>query len=112
MLTELYGIFFKNSIDTRRLWTDYKLSNFPFKKDFPVSGFTELYYIDSVNSFNYYPVKFTQEFRDYTYYNPWLNKLSNIWEADSGLFTKVESYDFLKEFNVKLDSLSDFKGSI
>jgi NADH dehydrogenase (ubiquinone) Fe-S protein 3 len=38
---DLFGIYFKNHPDLRRILTDYGFSGFPFRKDFPVLGFLE-----------------------------------------------------------------------
>lgn len=41
---DLFGIYFKNHPDLRRILTDYGFQGFPFRKDFPVMGFVEQYY--------------------------------------------------------------------
>src|SRR6185312_10217588 len=41
---DLFGIFFTNHPDLRRILTDYGFQGFPLRKDFPVYGFFELRY--------------------------------------------------------------------
>lgn len=41
---DLFGIVFINHPDLRRILTDYGFKGFPFRKDFPVSGFKEIRY--------------------------------------------------------------------
>lgn len=44
---DFFGIYILNHIDLRRLLTDYNFQQFPFRKDFPLSGFFELFYNDT-----------------------------------------------------------------
>merc|ERR1712168_698149 len=37
----MYGVFFANHPDLRRILTDYGFEGHPFRKDFPLSGYTE-----------------------------------------------------------------------
>ena len=37
----MYGIFFTNHRDLRRILTDYGFRGYPLRKDFPVSGYVE-----------------------------------------------------------------------
>lgn len=41
---DMFGVFFKDHPDLRRLLTDYGFTHFPLRKDFPVQGYTEVYY--------------------------------------------------------------------
>jgi len=43
----MFGIFFVNHPDLRRILTDYGFQGFPLRKDFPLSGFTDLFYNDA-----------------------------------------------------------------
>ena len=45
---DMFGIFFQNHPDLRRILTDYGFVGYPFRKDFPLTGFIEYRY-DDVN---------------------------------------------------------------
>lgn len=38
----MFGVFFSNHPDLRRILTDYGFEGHPFKKDFPLSGYVEV----------------------------------------------------------------------
>lgn len=66
---DMFGIFYKNHPDLRRLLTDYGFSGFPLRKDFPLTGFLETYYSDEQKRIVYQPVELTQEMRQFVYEN-------------------------------------------
>jgi NADH:ubiquinone oxidoreductase subunit C len=68
---DLFGIFFSEHPDLRRILTDYGFDGFPLRKDFPVTGFLELRYDEDSKSLIYEPVELTQELRDFKFNNPW-----------------------------------------
>lgn len=68
---DLFGIFFFNHQDLRRLLTDYGFKGFPFRKDFPLIGFKELRYDDTVKLIVFENVKLVQEYRSFGFINPW-----------------------------------------
>lgn len=39
---DMFGVFFTNHPDMRRILTDYGFTGHPLRKDFPLSGFTEV----------------------------------------------------------------------
>jgi len=41
---DLFGIFFVNNADLRRILNDYGFEGHPFRKDFPLTGYTQLQY--------------------------------------------------------------------
>lgn len=68
---DLFGIFFTNHADLRRILTDYGFNGFPLRKDFPLTGYIELRYDDERNSIVYEPLELTQEFRNFETLTPW-----------------------------------------
>jgi NADH:ubiquinone oxidoreductase subunit C len=71
---DMYGIFFKNHPDLRRILTDYSFKGNPLKKDFPLSGFTELRYSIIKKTLLFLPLSLSQEFRVFTFGNPFLSR--------------------------------------
>lgn len=61
---DLFGIFFKNHTDLRRILTDYGFEGHPLRKDFPLSGFTEIRYDFEKKRVVCEPVELSQEFRN------------------------------------------------
>lgn len=67
---DMYGIFFINNPDLRRILTDYGFRGFPLRKDFPLSGFVEVRYDDTNEYIVYEPVELMQEFRNFEFLSP------------------------------------------
>jgi len=68
---DMYGIFFADHPDLRRILTDYGFQGHPLRKDFPLTGFVEVRYSEADKRVVYEPVKLTQEFRDFDFLSPW-----------------------------------------
>ena len=68
---DMFGIFFKNHKDLRRILTDYGFEGFPLRKDFPQTGYFELRYNNDYKHLIYEPVELSQEFRVFDFLNPW-----------------------------------------
>ena len=70
----MFGIFFQENKDLRRILTDYGFEGYPLRKDFPLSGYTEVRYDDSVRRVVVEPLELTQEFRLFDFASPWDKK--------------------------------------
>jgi NADH/F420H2 dehydrogenase subunit C len=68
---DMYGIFFSNHPDLRRILTDYGFEGHPMRKDFPLSGYTEVRYDDTEKRVITEPIQMTQEFRFFQFSSPW-----------------------------------------
>ncbi|XP_065538987.1 NADH dehydrogenase [ubiquinone] iron-sulfur protein 3, mitochondrial [Lathamus discolor] len=68
---DMFGVFFANHPDLRRILTDYGFEGHPFRKDFPLSGYVEVRYDDEVKRVVAEPVELTQEFRKFDLNSPW-----------------------------------------
>lgn len=68
---DMYGIFFDNNPDLRRILTDYGFDGHPQRKDFPLSGYVEMRYDEEQKRVIYEPVKLPQAFRNFDYLSPW-----------------------------------------
>jgi NADH-quinone oxidoreductase subunit C len=68
---DLYGVWFSDHPDLRRILTDYGFEGHPLRKDFPLTGFVELRYDEEQKRVIYEPVKLTQEFRRFDFLSPW-----------------------------------------
>jgi NADH-quinone oxidoreductase subunit C len=68
---DLYGVWFSDHPDLRRILTDYGFEGHPLRKDFPLTGFVEVRWDDVQRRVIYEPVKLTQEFRRFDFLSPW-----------------------------------------
>lgn len=68
---DMFGVFFSNHPDLRRILTDYGFEGHPFRKDFPLSGYVEVRYDDEVQRVVVEPLELTQEFRKFDLSTPW-----------------------------------------
>jgi NADH-quinone oxidoreductase subunit C len=68
---DMFGIFFADHPDLRRILTDYGFEGHPLRKDFPLTGFKEVRYDEEQKRVVYEPVKLPQEFRRFDFMSPW-----------------------------------------
>jgi len=76
---DLFGIFFRNHPDLRRIMCDYGFQGHPLRKDFPVTGYVEMRYDDNLQRIVYEPIEITQEMRGFDYLNPWYADAPPMW---------------------------------
>ena len=68
---DMFGIFFANHPDLRRILTDYGFDGYPLRKDFPLSGFFEVRYNEAKKRVVTEPLQLTQELRFFDFASPW-----------------------------------------
>nr|AEP43634.1 NADH dehydrogenase subunit 9 [Phytophthora psychrophila] len=73
---DMFGIFFLNHPDLRRILTDYGFEGYPLRKDFPLSGFLEVFYNELKKRVVYEPINLSQQYRLFEFNNPWNKKIS------------------------------------
>jgi len=68
---DMFGVYFTNHPDLRRILTDYGFEGHPLRKDFPLSGYTELRYDDELRRIVQEPIELAQEYRKFDLAAPW-----------------------------------------
>ncbi|CAH8621220.1 unnamed protein product [Schistosoma mattheei] len=68
---DMYGVFFYDHPDLRRILTDYGFIGHPQRRDFPLSGYTEVRFDDQYYRVVIEPVELAQEFRRFEFNSPW-----------------------------------------
>lgn len=68
---DMFGIYFLNHPDLRRILTDYGFEGYPLRKDFPLSGYTQVRYDEELKRVILEPLELTQEYRYFNFISPW-----------------------------------------
>ena len=68
---DMYGVKFKDHPDLRRILTDYGFEGHPLRKDFPLTGHTEVRYSEDQKKVISENVKLEQNYRNFDYESPW-----------------------------------------
>ncbi|TVY37285.1 NADH-ubiquinone oxidoreductase 30.4 kDa subunit, mitochondrial [Lachnellula subtilissima] len=83
---DLFGVFFVGHPDLRRIMTDYGFDGHPLRKDFPLTGYTEIRYDEEKKRIVVEPLELTQAFRNF-------EGGSAAWEqVGAGVDRKPESF--------------------
>lgn len=68
---DMYGVFFKNHLNLKRILTDYGFEGHPLRKDFPLSGFVEMKYNETEKRVINESIELCQEYRTFKFLSPW-----------------------------------------
>jgi NADH dehydrogenase (ubiquinone) Fe-S protein 3 len=68
---DLFGTFFNNHSDLRRILTDYGFDGHPMRKDFPLTGYDSAEYDETEKTIVMRPLELAQEFRSFDFQSPW-----------------------------------------
>ncbi|KAK3948062.1 hypothetical protein QBC32DRAFT_373837 [Pseudoneurospora amorphoporcata] len=83
---DLFGVFFTGHPDLRRIMTDYGFDGHPLRKDFPMTGYTEIRYDEEKKRIITEPLEMTQAFRNF-------EGGSSAWEqVGAGIDRKPQSF--------------------
>jgi NADH/F420H2 dehydrogenase subunit C len=83
---DMFGLYFTNHPDLRRILTDYGFEGSPLRKDFPLSGYVEVRYDDTVKRVVCEPLELAQEYRSFKFESPWSKSVDHISNA---LYKKI-----------------------
>ena len=67
----MFGIWFENHIDLRRILTDYGFDGYPLRKDFPLTGYIDVCYDIDRKRIISKPLQLSQEYRLFVFEDQW-----------------------------------------
>ena len=70
---DMFGVFFQNHSNLKRILTDYGFEGYPLRKDFPLSGFIEMRYNETKKRVVSESIELSQEYRTFKFLSPWEN---------------------------------------
>lgn len=85
---DLFGVFFVGHPDLRRIMTDYGFDGHPLRKDFPLTGYTEIRYDEEKKRIVVEPLELTQAFRNF-------EGGTAAWEVRSSLYIQHFAWEIL-----------------
>lgn len=68
---DLFGVFFTQNDEIKRILTDYGFEGHPLRKDFPLSGYVESRYNDKLKRVICESIDHSQEFRSFDFTSSW-----------------------------------------
>ncbi|WP_040257528.1 NADH-quinone oxidoreductase subunit C [Rickettsia hoogstraalii] len=68
---DMYGVNFDGNDDKRRILTDYEFEGHPLRKDFPLTGYTQVKYDEKLKKVAYEPVDLDIEYREFDFSSHW-----------------------------------------
>ena len=68
---DMFGVFFKDHSNLKRILTDYCFEGYPLRKDFPLSGFIEMRYNEIEKRVVNESLELCQEYRTFSFLSPW-----------------------------------------
>lgn len=68
---DMFGIKFLFHVGLRRILTDYGFKGYPLRKDFPLLGYVDVFYDDSIQAIRCSPIELSQSLRFFKFDNPW-----------------------------------------
>jgi NADH:ubiquinone oxidoreductase subunit C len=68
---DLFGVFFRNHPNLKRILTDYGFEGHPLRKDFPLNGYVEMRYNEIEKRVVHESIELSQEYREFSFLSPW-----------------------------------------
>jgi NADH-quinone oxidoreductase subunit C len=72
---DMFGIYFTNHPNLKRLLNDFGFEGYPLRKDFPLTGYSEVFYNNETSKVEYKKLELPQAYRSFNYKNPWMENI-------------------------------------